>query len=438
MQKETPLNVNVHWILRISVLLACLIRDITSSSVKQALVANYDETVRPRLFEGLPVEVSVQLHVESFGNIHEADMEFQVYSYFKQIWTDKRLAGRINRSITLKGSDINRVWTPDAYCYNARLTNLMLPDAETHSKVSISPDGVLEYSRGVSFTASCVMDLRSFPHDSQTCHLKFGSYAYDDSDVIFKWLSGDVHVSRTNMAQFKFLGAMFSADLDSYTGVNFTTITVSYTFQRRLGYYVLQVYIPDILIVLLSWIAFWMNPESAGDRLTIGITTILTIMFLSGAVNASMPPVSYAKAVDWYLITSFAFIFLSVIESLAAYVMFSRPVKKDSSFEKNSVKCRSLPSKLLPCLNSYRRKARAKKGKVPDEDKFNGLTMNMAVKDQSLPLSLEDIAYMEERERRESLIQQRKNNAVRIDRVSRILFPVAFVCYTVGYWISYS
>lgn len=118
--------------------------------------------------------------------------------------------------------------------------------------------------------------------------------------------------------------------------VNFTTITVSYTFQRRLGYYVLQVYIPDILIVLLSWIAFWMNPESAGDRLTIGITTILTIMFLSGAVNASMPPVSYAKAVDWYLITSFAFIFLSVIESLAAYVMFSRPVKKDSSFEKKS------------------------------------------------------------------------------------------------------
>ena len=101
-------------------------------------------------------------------------------------------------------------------------------------------------------------------------------------------------------------------------------------------------------------------------------------------------------------------------------------------------KCRSLPSKLLPCLNTYRRKARAKKGKVPDEDKFNELTMNMAVKDQSLPLSLEDIAYMEERERRESLIQQRKNNAVRIDRVSRILFPVAFVCYTVGYWISYS
>lgn len=65
-----------------------------------------------------------------------------------QSWTDKRLAGKINRSVTLKGADINLVWTPDAYCYNARLTNLMLPNVETHSKVSISPKGVLVYSRG--------------------------------------------------------------------------------------------------------------------------------------------------------------------------------------------------------------------------------------------------------------------------------------------------
>lgn len=282
------------------------------------------------------------------------------------------------------------------------------------------------------------MDLRSFPHDSQTCHLKFGSYAYDDSDVIFKWQSSDVHVSRDNMAQFKFLGAKFSADLDSYTGVNFTTITVSYTFQRRLGYYVLQVYIPDILMVLLSWIAFWMNPDSPGDRLTIGITTILTIMFLSGAVNASMPPVSYAKAVDWYLIISFAFIFLSVIESLVAYVMSSRPVNKDCSFDKNSTECQSFPSKQPPCSNAYLRKAGAAKRKVPDEDLLNGLTMNIAIMDQSLPLSLEDIAHMEKKERWQSLIQQRNSRAVRLDRVSRILFPVAFACYTVGYWISYS
>lgn len=65
-----------------------------------------------------------------------------------QSWTDNRLAGKLNRSITLKGGDIDLVWTPDAYCYNARTTNLMLPNLETHSKVSISPEGNLVYSRG--------------------------------------------------------------------------------------------------------------------------------------------------------------------------------------------------------------------------------------------------------------------------------------------------
>lgn len=112
--------------------------------------------------------------------------------------------------------------------------------------------------------------------------------------------------------------------------VNYTTITVTFSFKRRLGYYLLQVYIPDVLIVLLSWIAFWLVPDSAGDRLTIGVTTILTVMFLSGAMNASMPPVSYAKAMDWYLMVSFAFVFLSVIESLVVYVVCSRPHMKKS------------------------------------------------------------------------------------------------------------
>ena len=103
---------------------------------------------------------------------------------------------------------------------------------------------------------------------------------------------------------------------------------MTFSFQRRLGFYLLQVYVPDVLIVLISWIVFWLVPDDPGGRLTIGVTTILTIMFLCGAVNASMPPVSYAKAMDWYLMVSFAFVFLSVIESLVVSLISSRPIGK--------------------------------------------------------------------------------------------------------------
>lgn len=48
-----------------------------------------------------------------------------------------------------------------------------------------------------------------------------------------------------------------------------------------------------------------------------GITTVLTMTTIITGVSASMPQVSYVKAVDMYLWTSFLFVFLSVIEYAA-------------------------------------------------------------------------------------------------------------------------
>ena len=65
-----------------------------------------------------------------------------------------------------------------------------------------------------------------------------------------------------------------------------------------------------------------------GGRVGLGITTILTIMFLLGSVNMSLPRVSYPKAIDWFLIASFLFVFLVLVECIIVYIL--RPRKKDS------------------------------------------------------------------------------------------------------------
>lgn len=74
--------------------------------------------------------------------------EYKVYSYFRQQWRDPRLAGKLNHTITIKGGDIENIWVPDPYCYNARESNLMMPDEETHSSVRFQPNGDVLYSRG--------------------------------------------------------------------------------------------------------------------------------------------------------------------------------------------------------------------------------------------------------------------------------------------------
>ena len=101
----------------------------------------------------------------------------------------------------------------------------------------------------------------------------------------------------------------------------YSTITVTFFFKRRLGYFLIQVYLPNVFVVLLSWIVFWMQKDDIGNRMALGITCILTIMFLLGSLNGNLPKVSYPKAMDWYLLMSFVFVFLALVECIIVYVL---------------------------------------------------------------------------------------------------------------------
>lgn len=61
------------------------------------------------------------------------------------------------------------------------------------------------------------------------------------------------------------------------TGV-YSRLTLKLFFVRSLGHYVIQIYIPSALIVILSWVSFWIDRTSAPARVSLGITTVLTMV----------------------------------------------------------------------------------------------------------------------------------------------------------------
>ena len=95
---------------------------------------------------------------------------------------------------------------------------------------------------------------------------------------------------------------------------NFSWAAAKFVFKRQTNFFILQVYLPCIMIVMVSWSSFWICRDAVPARAAISVTTILTIITMLGVVNSNMPKVSYVKALDFYLFISFVFVFLSLGE----------------------------------------------------------------------------------------------------------------------------
>ena len=76
----------------------------------------------------------------------------------------------------------------------------------------------------------------------------------------------------------------------------------------------IKVYIPSSLIVIMSWVSFWLNRGAAPARVGLGVTTVLTMTTLINSVNAALPKISYMKSIDIYLFVCFFMVFGALIE----------------------------------------------------------------------------------------------------------------------------
>ena len=56
---------------------------------------------------------------------------------------------------------------------------------------------------------------------------------------------------------------------------SFPCLEIRFILQRDIGYFLIQVYVPSILIVILSWVSFWINVDASPARVSLGLLTVL-------------------------------------------------------------------------------------------------------------------------------------------------------------------
>ncbi|ERE67831.1 gamma-aminobutyric acid receptor subunit alpha-6 isoform 1 [Cricetulus griseus] len=291
------------------------------SRILDNLLEGYDNRLRPG-FGGAVTEVKTDIYVTSFGPVSDVEMEYTMDVFFRQTWTDERLKFRGPAEIlSLNNLMVSKIWTPDTFFRNGKKS--IAHNMTTPNKLfRLMQNGTILYTMRLTINADCPMRLVNFPMDGHACPLKFGSYAYPKSEIIYTWKKGplysvEVPEESSSLLQYDLIGQTVSSEtIKSNTG-EYVIMTVYFHLQRKMGYFMIQIYTPCIMTVILSQVSFWINKESVPARTVFGITTVLTMTTLSISARHSLPKVSYATAMDWFIAVCFAFVFSALIEFAA-------------------------------------------------------------------------------------------------------------------------
>ncbi|XP_018418710.1 PREDICTED: gamma-aminobutyric acid receptor subunit alpha-5 [Nanorana parkeri] len=398
--------------------------------ILDGLLDGYDNRLRPGLGERI-TQVKTDIYVTSFGPVSDTEMEYTIDVFFRQSWKDERLSfqGPMQR-LPLNNLLASKIWTPDTFFHNGKKSiahNITTPN----KLLRLEDDGTLLYTMRLTISAECPMQLEDFPMDAHACPLKFGSYAYPNSELRYEWTnltekSVVVAPDGSRLNQYHLIGKTVGMENISTSTGEYTVMTAHFHLKRKIGYFVIQTYLPCIMTVILSQVSFWLNRESVPARTVFGVTTVLTMTTLSISARNSLPKVAYATAMDWFIAVCYAFVFSALIEFATVNYFTKRSWAWDGkkALEAAKIKKKEQESFGRKPINTY------SGGRIT-------YTSNISKDLSSSVISNAAPLHMKAVEDKCPETKKTYNSVSKIDKMARIVFPVMFGTFNLVYWATY-
>uniref|UniRef100_A0AAQ6AA49 Gamma-aminobutyric acid type A receptor beta2 subunit a n=1 Tax=Amphiprion ocellaris TaxID=80972 RepID=A0AAQ6AA49_AMPOC len=429
------------------------------------LMKGYDIRLRPD-FGGAPVAVGMNIDIASIDMVSEVNMDYTLTMYFQQAWRDKRLSySEISYNLTLDNRVADQLWVPDTYFLNDK-KSFVHGVTVKNRMIRLHPDGTVLYGLRITTTAACMMDLRRYPLDEQNCTLEIESYGYTTDDIEFYWRGGDGAVSgvdRIELPQFSIVDyKLISKNVVFSTG-SYPRLSLSFKLKRNIGYFILQTYMPSILITILSWVSFWINYDASAARVALGITTVLTMTTINTHLRETLPKIPYVKAIDMYLMGCFVFVFLALLEyAFVNYIFFGQgPQRQKKAAEKAATANNENLISMTPDDNILFSTLEMKNEMGGAGDLSRGLGAPGDPRNTMLAYDSSTLQYrraamarqnyghsaLERHAQKKSRLRRRASqlkvnipdlsDVNSIDKWSRMIFPTVFSFFNVVYWLYY-
>ncbi|KAM4600366.1 neuronal acetylcholine receptor subunit alpha-7-like, partial [Polymixia lowei] len=235
-------------------------------------------------------------------------LQMQWYDHYLQ-WNQSQYPGVKNLRFTP-----DQVWTPDILLYNSAHDKF---DATFKTNVLVNSSGFCEYLPPGIFISTCNVDVRWFPFDIQRCELKFGSWTFDGWLLDIQMKEADVSGYMPN-GEWDLLEVPGGRNEVFYDCCEepYPDVTFVVTLRRRTLYYALNLLIPCVLLSSMTLLVFLL-PASSGEKISLGITVLLSLTVFMLMVAEIMPATSDSvPLIGQYFASTMVIVGMSVVATV--------------------------------------------------------------------------------------------------------------------------
>ncbi|XP_042877001.1 uncharacterized protein LOC122256409 [Penaeus japonicus] len=296
--------------------------------------------------ESAPLPIGVDMVLET-ADVRTSTMVIHTNYNLSLTWRE----GRVNYLNLNKDHSLNRVpyntmrklWVPTVDFTNTRGNHITHADEEATMMVLMSgkptmggdtqPQEVEVYSgwdnpltvrRKYSETFQCDFDLSMYPFDQQECRLVLTMLSASSRLLVFDESRTEaVFTGNPHLVEY----TVGRVGVEVMNQRDFAVMNVKISLVRRAGYILMNVYIPSMLLLVVSYVTLYFRVGIFQARVLGSLTALLVMATLFTQASSHLPKTSYFKMVDVWLLTCIVVIFVIIVFHVVIDRAFERTEK---------------------------------------------------------------------------------------------------------------
>jgi hypothetical protein len=257
-------------------------------------------------------------YVIDIGAIDGPGQNFSVNFFVRLRWKDERLA---HDGDSVRLMPLEAIWNPSVLLANQQgWVRTSLPES-----ARVAPDGTVTYGQRYVGTLSQPLHLSEFPFDRHEFSIQFTAGGTPE-DVVFvpdgfpgkEQVKGGLMAEKLSLPDWHILE--YGAESRPYViieDLEAPGFAFAFTAKRYLNYYFWQAIVPMVLIVMMSWGPFWIDPSLSGTQISLAASSMLTTIAYRFLLANLLPKLPYMTRMDHFAMLSTVLVFAALMEVIA-------------------------------------------------------------------------------------------------------------------------